>query len=456
MKRSTLASRHARTLERLKEALERGDRQALSPLLGALHPAEIARVMQSMPQEERVPLWTQLAADTRADVLLELRDEARAQLIGKADASALIAAVHRLEGDELADLDAQLPRDILAAALRVMDEPRQRRYQQVRSFPDDSAGGLMDADAVAVREDISLALVLRYMRMLRVHRGQMPEHMDSIVVVDSTDRYKGALHLSDLVSGDPAAPVARIMDTQVAPIPADMPARDVARLFEDRDLVSAPVVDAEGRLIGRITVDDVVDIIRAEGEHQALAPAGLSAQTDIFAPVITSAKPRALWLGVHLVGAFAAAAVVGLFERSIEQIVALAVLMPVVATMGGVAGSQTTTLVTRGLALQQVDPGNWMRVLAKETGVATINGVLWATVMAVVAFLWFGHLGLGLVFGVSMLITLLVAAWSGALIPVAMSRRSIDPAVASAVVVVAIADVVGFLTFLGLATVFLL
>lgn len=456
MKRTTVASGHARMREQLKEAIARGDRQALSALLAALHPADIARVMESMPQEERVPLWTQLAAVARGEVLLELHDEARAQIIGEADASALIAAVHRLEGDELADLDAQLPRDILAAALRVMDEPRRRRYQQVRSFPDDTAGGLMDADAVAVREDVSLALVLRYLRMLRVHRGQMPEHMDSVVVVDSAERYKGVLRLSDLVSGDPAVRVAQVMEPKVPSIPADTPARDVARLFEDRDLISAPVVDAEGRLIGRITVDDVVDVIRAEGEHRALAAAGLSAQTDIFAPVIASAKPRALWLGVHLVGAFAAAAVVALFEQSIERIVALAVLMPVVATMGGVAGSQTATLVTRGLALQQVHPGNWMRVLAKETGVAMINSVLWAAVMAVVALLWFGHLGLALVFGASMLITLLVAAWSGALIPVAMSRRDIDPAVAGVVVVVAIADVVGFLAFLGLATLLLL
>lgn len=424
--------------------------------LKQLDPADIARIMESMPREERLPLWTQLAADVRGEVLLELHDEARAQLIQKADAAALIAAVHRLEGDELADLDAHLPHDILAAALRVMDEPRRRRYQQVRSFPDNTAGGLMDADAVAVREDVSLALVLRYLRMLRLQRGRMPEHMDSVMVLDTAERYKGALRLSDLVSSDPAARVAQVMDARVPSIAADTPVEDVARLFEDRDLISAPVVDAQGRLVGRITVDDVVDVIRAEGEHRVLAPAGLSAQTDIFAPVTTSAKPRALWLGVHLVGAFAAAAVVALFERSIERIVALAILMPVVATMGGVAGSQTATLVTRGLALQQVHSGNWKRVLAKESGVAMINGVLWAVAMALVALLWFDHLGLALVFGASMLITLLVAAWSGALIPVAMSRRDIDPAVAGGVVVVAIADVVGFLAFLGLATLLLL
>lgn len=337
MKQPTNTPERADVLEQLKAALAQGDKHKVNSLLGTLHPADIARIMESMPQGERVPLWARLAADVRGEVLLELHGEARAQLIKQADASALIAAVLLLEGDELADLDAHLPPEILEAALRVMDKPRQHRYQQIRNFPNDTAGGLMDADAVA-----------------------------------------------------------------------------------DRDLISAPVVDRQGRLIGRITVDDVVDVIRAEGEQRILAPAGLSAQTDLFAPVIASAKPRALWLGVHLLGAFAAAAVIALFEQSIERIVALAVLMPVVATM------------------------------------AVINGALWGTVMTVVAFLWFDHIGLALVFGASMLITLLVVVWSGALIPVAMSRRNIDPAVAGTVVVVAIADVIGFTVFLGFATLFLI
>jgi magnesium transporter len=446
----------ARTLEQLKEAVAIGELGMIPALLSGLHPAEIADVMESLPQEQRTLLWNELAPATRGEVLLELHGEARNRIVKEAGAAELIAAVRRLQGDELADLDAHLPQEIVDGALRAMDEDRRNRYQQVRTFPDDTAGGLMDVDAVAVREDVSLSLVMRYLRLLRQRWGQMPEHMDSVVVIDDSGRYSGLLRLSDLVSADPARTVAEIMVTDVAPIPADTPAQMVARLFENRDLISAPVTDADGRVIGRITVDDIVDVIRAEGEHRALRPAGLSGETDIFAPVTVSVKPRALWLGVHLVGAFAAAAVVGLFQASIEQLVALAVLMPVVATMGGVAGNQTVTLVTRGLALRQVDRSNAARMLAKELAVAALNGALWAVVVAAIALAWFGNFYLGAIFGFAMLATLLVAALSGALIPVAMSRIGIDPAVAGGVVVTAIADVMGFLVFLGLATVLLI
>lgn len=445
-----------RALEQLKEAVVRGELDAIPPLLDSLHPAEIADGMESMPQEQRSLLWNRLMPEVRGEVLLELHGDARSRMIDEADTADLIAAVRRLQGDELADLEAQLPPEILDGALRAMDKDRLRRYQQVRSFPDDMAGGLMDADAVAVREDVSVALVMRYLRLLRQRWRHMPEHMDSVVVIDESGRYKGMLRLSDLVSAEPRRAVAELMVTDIAPIPADTPAPVVAHLFENRDLISAPVTDADGKVIGRITVDDIVDVIRAEGEHRALRPAGLSEETDIFAPVTTNAKSRAIWLGIHLAGAFAAAAVVSAFERSIEQLVALAVLMPVVATMGGVAGNQTVTLVTRGLALRQVDRSNTLRMLSKELGVALLNGALWAVIVGAVALIWFGHLFLGAVFGVAMLTTLLVSALSGALIPVAMSNWGIDPAVSAGVVVTAIADVMGFLVFLGLATMLLL
>jgi magnesium transporter len=358
--------------------------------------------------------------------------------------------------DELADLDEDLPISVVDAMVRAMDAQRRGRYEAVRAFPDDSAGGLMDVDATAVRADVTLRAVIRYLRQLRRRAGELPEHLDSVMVIDRGNRYLGVLRLSDAVSLPPETPVSAAMNAGVPAIEVLTPAGKVARLFEDQDLMSAPVVGDDGRLLGRITVDDVVDVMREEAEHDVMSRAGLTESTDMFAPVTRSAPRRAIWLGVNLVNAFIAAWVIGLFEASIEQVVALAVLMPVVASMGGVAGNQTLTLVTRGLALEQVGRSNAWRLLLKEIGVGLLNGLFWAVVVALIAVLWFENTRLAMVFGLALVINLLTGATAGTLVPLLLQRLGIDPALAGGVVLTAATDVVGFFSFLGLATLWLL
>lgn len=314
----------------------------------------------------------------------------------------------------------------------------------------------MDVDAAAVRMDVSLKAVLRYLRKLRKKKGTLPEHLDSLMVIDRDNKYLGILRLSDVVSLSAKTTVSETMTAGIPPIPVLTPAAKVARLFEDQDLISAPVVSGTGRLLGRITVDDVVDVMRDEAEQELMSRAGLSKATDMFGPIIPSAGRRAIWLGVNLINAFIAAWVIGLFEDSIDKIVTLAVLMPVVASMGGVAGSQTLTLVTRGLALEQIGRSNAWRLLLRELALGLLNGFLWALVVAIIAFLWFNSVQLGVVFGTALALNLLTGAMAGTLIPLLLQRLGIDPALAGGVLLIAATDVIGFLSFLGLATIFLL
>jgi magnesium transporter len=298
--------------------------------------------------------------------------------------------------------------------------------------------------------------VIRYLRQLRAREKQLPEHLDSLVVVDRDNNYLGMLMLSDLVSLDPETAVSDIMLTEIRPIPVETSSERVMRQFEDQDLLSAPVVDGAGKLLGRITVDDVMDVMRGVAEHEVMSRAGLSQGTDIFAPVLPGAMRRAVWLGVNLINAFIAAWVIGLFEESIDKVVALAVFMPVVASMGGVAGTQTLTLVARGLALEQVRSNNAGRLLMREIASGLLNGIFWAIVVALVAILWTGDMRLGIVFGAALVINLLTGAMAGTLVPLVLQRIGIDPALAGGVVLIAATDVVGFVSFLGLATLFVL
>jgi magnesium transporter len=385
-----------------------------------------------------------------------LRDEARQQLIENTGKNELLVALQALEMDELADLDASLPISVVDAMVRAMDDQSRERYEAVRDWPDDTAGGLMDVDAAVVRSDVTMRSVIRYLRQLRAREKQLPEHLDSLVVVDRDNTYLGMLMLSDLVSLDPETAVSDIMLTEIRPIPVETSSERVMRLFEDQDLLSAPVVDASGKLLGRITVDDVMDVMRDVAEHEVMSRAGLSQGTDIFAPVLPGAMRRAVWLGVNLVNAFIAAWVIGLFEESIDKVVALAVFMPVVASMGGVAGTQTLTLVARGLALEQVRSNNAGRLLMREIASGLLNGIFWAIVVALVAILWTGDMRLGIVFGAALVINLLTGAMAGTLVPLVLQRIGIDPALAGGVVLIAATDVVGFVSFLGLATLFVL
>ena len=314
----------------------------------------------------------------------------------------------------------------------------------------------MDVDAITVRPDVTLGMVLNYLNRYRAEHGKIPEHTDAVMVVDLGGNYLGQLHLSDLVSLDPERKVYDVMDRNVAAIAADTPAVRVARLFEDRDLVSAPVIEDQKKLIGRITVDDVIDLIREEAEHSVMATAGLDEEADTFAPALASARRRAIWLGINLVNALLAASVINLFDHAVDQLVTLAVLMPVVASMGGVAGTQSLALVIRGIALDQVREGNRWRLLKKELAVGAINGLLWALAVGLVVSLWFGNVKLSLVFGIALTINLLTGVASGTLIPMLLQRLRVDPALAGGVILVAVTDAFGFFIFLGMAALFLI
>ena len=454
--RADQSDRGAEVLELLHSALGEGPGERLTGLLRSLEPATIADVLESLPRDQRPGVWRAIEPRRKGEVLLEVHREVREQLVGATGRDELLVALAALDMDELADLDADLPLSVVDAMVEAMDAQRRCRYEAVRSYPDDSAGGLMNVDATAVRADVTLKAVLRYLRLLRGRQRALPEHLDSLVVVDRNNRYVGMLRLSDLVSLGSDNTVGQVMTAGVPAIPVLTPADKVARLFEDHDLLSAPVIGEGGQLLGRITIDDVVDVIRDQADHQVMSRAGLAEGVDMFAPIGVSARRRAVWLGVNLINAFVAAWVIGLFEESIEQVVALAVLMPVVAGMGGVAGNQTLTVVTRGLALEQIGRSNAWRLLLRETALGLLNGTVWAVVVALVGGLWFGSAWLGIVFGVALILNLVTGALAGTLLPLLLQRAGIDPALAGGVLLTAATDVVGFFAFLGLATLVLL
>jgi len=446
----------AQSLDRLREAMAEQALDRAAGELRARRPSEIADLLESSLPDERAALWRLIDPSRKGDVLIEAHGEVRRQLIEESAADELAAAVQRLDLDALADLYDELPAGVVEAVLRAMDAQRRQRFELVHTYPPDTAGGLMDVDALAVRADVSLRMVLSYLARYRVEHERLPEHTDAVMVTDLDGTYLGRVAVTDLVSLDLERRVHEVMDRATDPITADTPATRVARRFEDEDLVSAAVVDAEGRLIGRITVDDVVDVIRTEAENSVMASAGLDATEDTFAPALASAWRRAIWLGINLVSAFVAAWVIGLFEASIDQVVALAVLMPVVASMGGVAGTQSLAVVIRGIALDQVKAGNRLRLFGKELSVGVINGVLWALAVALVATVWFQNPALSLVFGVALVLNLVWGVAAGTLIPIALARLRIDPALAGGVVLVALTDAFGFFVFLGMATLLLL
>ncbi|MGH8532728.1 MAG: magnesium transporter [Gammaproteobacteria bacterium] len=443
-------------LQAVLDAIAGGHERELFALLHSLHPSEIAHILESLPKRERLRLWKRTAPTKKGEVLLETHSEVRGQLIRAAKPRELLRAVRQLQPDELADIFDQLPPKTVAALLSDMDSRRRERFETLQKYPSDTAGGLMDVDAVAVREDVSLKVVLRYLRNVRRREKTLPELIDMVIVVDEQDHYLGMLALSDVISLDPELKVSEVMRRDIEAIDAMEPANKVARLFEDRDLVSAAVVDDQNKLIGRITVDDIVDVIREEGERSILSSAGLDIDIDIFGPLLTSARQRIIWLTVNLLNCFIAAYVIRHFDASIEQMVALAVLMPVVASMGGVAGIQTLTLVTRGLALEQIGPSNIGRLLLRELGIGLVNAAALALTVVTIAGLWFQDWPLAGIFALALLINLINGAAAGSLIPLALSRLGIDPAVAGGVVLTAATDVIGFAAFLGLATWWLL
>ncbi len=439
-------------LEKLTAALHSGTAGQVRRLLASLHPAEIADLVESLPHGPRELLWELVDPEIKGEVLVEVNEEVRAGLIEEMETHQLVEATESLETDDLADLLQDLPGAVIHELLQSMDKQNRDRLEAVLSYPEDTAGGLMNLDVVTVRADVTLDVVLRYLRL----RGEIPELTDSLIVVDRFDRYQGLLPLTTLLTSDPDLTVAEVMDREVEGIPASLPDVEVARLFQDRDLVSAPVVDDDGKLLGRITIDDVVDVIRDEADHSLMSMAGLDEEDDIFAPPVLSARRRALWLGVNLATAFLASWVIGLFEGTLQKVVALAVLMPIVASMGGIAGSQTLTIMIRGLALGQVGPSNARSLMYKEILVALMNGLIWSLVVAIIAMAWFQNTQIGLIIAAALTINLTCAALAGVSIPLFLKRIGIDPALAGSVLLTTVTDVVGFMAFLGLGTLYLM
>ena len=442
----------ARQLRLLSDALDSGRLGPVRRLINTLAPAEIGNLLESLPPAKRVVVWGLVDPEDDGEVLVHVGDEVRESLLADMDADEIIAAVEDLDIDDLADLVEDLPDTVIDEVLKSMDRENRERLEQVLSYPEDSAGRLMNPDVVTVRADVNVDVVLRYLRL----RGELPEHTDHLFVVSRRHQYIGRVAVTALLTHDSTTPINELIDDEQAAIPATASERDVANQFSDHDWVSAPVVDANNILLGRITIDDVVDIIREQAEHQALGAAGLGEDEDLFSPVGRAMRRRLVWLFVNLCTAFIAANVVGQFEGTIDKLVALAVLMPMVAGLGGNAGTQVLALTIRGLALGQVGASNVMILLWKELRVALFNGLLMGAVLGLIVYAWFRNPGLSLVIFVALTANLLLAAMVGVTIPLLLKRMGFDPALGSGIFLTALTDSLGFFTFLGLATLVLM
>ncbi|WP_051940363.1 magnesium transporter [Stenoxybacter acetivorans] len=426
--------------------------QELTALLHELHPADVAVLLESLPLQERVLVWKLTTPEDDGEVLLEVSEPVRETLIEAMGKGELLAAVDDLDADELAALAADLPNQVVYEALSNRDEEERAQVAAAMSFEEDQVGALMDFELVSIRADVSCEVVLRYLRRFE----SLPDHTDKIFVVDDHDILQGILPIRHLLVADPETLVADVMTDDMVTFRPEDNAEEAAAAFERYDLVTAPVVDANRKLIGRVTVDEMMDVIREESEADMLSMAGLQEEEDLFAPVMDSVRNRWVWLAVNLCTAFVASRVIGMFEGSIEKIVALAALMPIVAGIGGNSGNQTITMIVRALAMGQMATAQGWRLLRKEVGVALVNGLIWGSVMGAVAWLLYDSAGIGLVMVAAMTLNLLLAATVGVLIPVIMEKLGRDPALGSSVLITAVTDSGGFLIFLGLATMFLI
>jgi magnesium transporter len=435
----------------LRAALDEGAVRSAERMLANLHPAEIAQLLESLPQSRREIVWELIDPELDGDVLVELSDEVRAHLIGEMEPEELAAATEGMEVDDLADLISHLPETVTQQLLRNMDQQDRERLSRVLEWPEDCAGGLMSTDTVSVRADVPLEVVQRYLRM----RGELPERTDRLFVVDRHDRFMGTITLSSLLTGDPETLVGAALDTEAPRIAPEMPAGEVSQIFRDRDLVSAPVVDETGTLLGRITIDDVVDVIAEEAAHEVMAGAGLRDEEDVFASIVPSTRRRILWLGINLFTAMLGGLVVQRFEGTVEKVAALAVLMPVVSSMGGIAGTQTVTLIIRGLALGQVEWRDARWLLWREVGVSALTGMAMALIVGGITIAWLGTWKVAPIIGAAMVVNLFTAAVVGVMVPLTLRRLSIDPAMSAGVILTTFTDCIGFATLLGLGTLFL-
>ena len=440
-------------LGQLISDLERDQITSIQQTLTSLHPSEIARLLESLTPGKRKIIWQLVDQDDEGDVLKELVEDVRQNLIGEMDATELIAATQDMELDDLADLLVDLPETVTEQVITALDRQDQIRLESVMSYDEDTAGGLTNPRIISVRRGITIEVLMRYLKRL----NKLPEHTNYIYIVNRNDEYLGALKLVDLFLEDKNKPIETIMDESVKAMLADVDVKQVAMDFQNLDLISMPVIDEKNRLLGQITVDDVVDVIQDQVNSEIFNMAGLDDEDDIFAPVILSTKRRAVWLGMNLITAFVVAGAIGLFQEILQQIVILAVLMPIVASMGGVAGNQTLILVIRGIAMGKIQRSNARKLLIKESSVALLNGLTWSIVVSVLAVVLFQTTWeIGLIVGAAMLLNIFASAIAGVSIPFLLKKMGIDPALAGGVLMITLTDVLGFVTFLGLATLFLL
>jgi magnesium transporter len=437
--------------QKLAELLETGTYNQVRTLMEILRPADIAALLRSSPPKEREIIWNLIPEDQQSEILQQVDEEIIGDLLSDKSAEEVATVLENIvSDDDLIDILQHLPDAMTRQILESMDANDRSRVENLLAYPEDTAGGMMDTDFISVRARVALDVVFRYLR----RHPELPATTDSIFVVNSVNQYLGQLPLSRLLVSDPSLTVREMMSTEVGPIQVDAPESEVAAMFERYDLVSAPVVDEDGRLVGRITIDDVVDVIIDEANHSILGMAGMTEDDDLFAAILPTARRRAFWLGANLITAFIASAVINIFEETIAKVVALAVLMPIVASMGGVAGSQTLTLVIRTMAQGDLVDSNRRYLMNRELSVGAINGVFWALVVAAGAALAFGDPMLGMIIAAALVINMLTAALSGAVLPGLLKAINVDPAIAGMVVLTTITDVVGFMSFLGLATMF--
>jgi magnesium transporter len=435
-------------LQELMEFLQASLYEEATTQLANLHAAEIARLLEAIPPKDRIQLWLNIDTGTQGDILKDLNEEVRTQLLGEMEVDAIVEATESLDMDDLADIVPDLPEHALHNLLLTLDHKHRDHLKRALSYSEDSAGGLMNIDIITVRNNVTVRTVVRYLRLLK----EMPIDTDQIFVVDRAYQYLGSIHISTLLTHESEQNIAPLINKDLHPIVADTPEKEVAHLFEQRDLISAPVVDENNQLIGRITIDDVVDVIRDEAEHSVMSMAGLNEEEDVFAPVMQSSKRRSIWLGVNLITVFIAVFFISLFEATLQEKIALAILMPVVASMGGIAGTQTLILVTRGIATGKITASNLKVLMSKEVAIGFLNGVLWALVIGVTTYIWFADLALSIVIALAIIVNLIFAALAGAFLPALLIKFKIDPALAGGVILTTITDVIGFVAFLGLAT----
>ena len=442
----------ARQLRLLSDALDTGRLGPVRRLVNTLSPAEVGNLLESLPQAKRNIVWGLVDPEDDGEVLVHVGEDVRESLLAEMDNDEIVAAVEDLDIDDLADLIEDLPDTVIEEVLKSMDRENRERLEQALSYEEDTAGRLMNPDVVTVRADTTVDVVLRYLRL----RGELPDHTDHLYVVSRRHQYLGRIALQSLLTHAASTPINQLMDDEQPAIGVEESSDQVAQQFSDHDWISAPVVDDNNILLGRITIDDVVDIIRDQAEHLVLGAAGLDEDEDLFSPVRRAFRRRLLWLTINLATAFLAASVVSRFEATIEKIVALAVLMPIVAGMGGNAGTQVFALMVRGLALGQIGGTNATTLIWKEFRVALINGLVLGLVLGLVVLIWYRDIALSLVIATALTINMCSAALAGVLVPIGLKRFGYDPALGGGVILTTVTDVIGFFSFLGLATLVLL